>query len=421
MKILFLLIIFNIALMSQEIDSARAIIINNQVLKFQNILRTIESQYVDTVDIQKASEAAFRKLLSEVDNQSYYFTDEEYKNIVKQQKGESTYGVGLDTKTFQDTVYVSSILKNSSADSSDIQIGDIILFADDTKISGANSWKISSIINGQHHTKLSLIIKRNTEVGLVEVTLNRGVTSVSSIESNFLIPNSNIGYLKISTFTQSTYDDVIKVIINLKNNGLERLIIDLRNNPGGILEEGVRVAGLFLDSNALITTLTAKYKVYEKEYHANVKPLFRDIPLTILINKETASSAEIMAGAIQDYDRGLVIGEKSFGKGTVQNAWVFGDSSAFRMTICKYTTPSGRPVEKTEKVNIDTQFMSDEVKKSIEKSMALLGGSKNVKIYKSKAGRIILAPGGIFPDKLIEEDTLTLLTRVYIERDYITE
>lgn len=139
MKILFLLIIFNIALMSQEIDSARAIIINNQVLKFQNILRTIESQYVDTVDIQKASEAAFRKLLSEVDNQSYYFTDEEYKNIVKQQKGESTYGVGLDTKTFQDTVYVSSILKNSSADSSDIQIGDIILFADDTKISGANS------------------------------------------------------------------------------------------------------------------------------------------------------------------------------------------------------------------------------------------------------------------------------------------
>lgn len=251
--------------------------------------------------------------------------------------------------------------------------------------------------------------------------MNRGVTSVSSIESNFLIPNSNIGYLKISTFTQSTYDDVIKVIINLKNNGLERLIIDLRNNPGGILEEGVRVAGLFLDSNALITTLTAKYKVYEKEYHANVKPLFRDIPLTILINKETASSAEIMAGAIQDYDRGLVIGEKSFGKGTVQNAWVFGDSSAFRMTICKYTTPSGRPVEKTEKVNIDTQFMSDEVKKSIEKSMALLGGSKNVKIYKSKAGRIILAPGGIFPDKLIEEDTLTLLTRVYIERDYITE
>jgi len=424
MKIIFLFTFLNLALFSQGIDSSRAKIINSQVLKFQNLLQTIETQFVDTVDLQKASEAAFRTLLSEVDNQSYYFTEEEYKNIVRQQKGESTYGIGIEIKTFQDTVYVTKVLKNSSADSNDIQIGDIILFADDEKVSGTASSKAANIINGKKDTKLSLIIKRNTEVGLIEVTANRGVYPVSSIESNFMIPNSNIGYLKISTFTQSTYDDIIKTINKLKDNGLERLIIDLRNNPGGLLEEAVRVAGLFLDSNSLITNLTAKNKAFEKEYRSNVKPIFRNIPLSIIINKETASAAEILAGSMQDYDRGLVLGEKSFGKGTVQNAWVFGDSSAFRMTISKYTTPSGRHVEKitkNEKVNIDTQFMSEEVKNSIEKSMALLGGSKNVKIFKSNAGRIILATGGIFPDKLIEEDTLTLLTRVYIERDYITE
>ena len=424
MRIFILLIFLNIALLSQEIDSNRAIIINNQVAKFQNLLRTIETQYVDSVDLVKVAEASFKAMLKELDNQSFYFTEEEYKNLVRQQEGKSTYGIGIEFKIFQDTCYVSKVLPNSSADSIGLEVGDILLFADGQKITGPNSSKANSIINGEQNTKLELIVKKNSEVGLLELTANRGVFPVSSILASFFISNSKIGYIKISSFTQTTYNDFVKNVKELKENGLEKLIVDIRNLPGGLLDKAIQVTGLFVEKDKLITKLTGKNKAYEKDYKSEVEPIFKNIPLAIIVNKETASAGEIFAGAIQDYDRGLIVGEKTFGKGTVQNAWVFGDSSAFRMTITKYTTPSGRPVEKTEKseeVNIDTRFMDENIKKQIEKTMALYGNSKTTGVYHSEGGRLILAPGGIIPDKVLDEDTLTLLTRVYIERDYITE
>lgn len=424
MKILFLLFICNLALFSQEIDSSRAIIINEQVSKFQNLLKTIETHYVDSVDLKKVAEASFKAMLKELDNQSFYYTDEEYKNMVRQQKGESQYGIGIEFKVFQDTCYVTKIIPNSSADSIGLELGDIILYADGEKISGTNSSNASKIINGAKNSTLELIIKKKSETGLFELTANRGVYPVSSILASFFISNSKIGYIKISNFNQNTYEDFVKNVKELKENGLEKLIIDIRNLPGGLLEEAIQVTGLFLEKDKLITKLTGKNKIYEKDYKSTVEPIFKSLPLAVLVNKQTASAGEIFAGAIQDYDRGLIVGEKTFGKGTVQNAWVFGDSSAFRMTITKYTTPSGRPVEKTEKseeINVDTRFMDENIKKQIEKSIALFGNSKTTGVFKSEGGRLILAPGGIIPDKIIDEDTLTLLTRVYIERDYITE
>jgi len=420
---LFILILFFNHLYCQD-SGNRDVIINNQVVKFQSLLYSIESQYVDSVDIEKIAEASFKALLRELDNQSYYFTSSEYKEIVRQQKGESSYGIGISFKVFQDTCYITDVIPNSSADSIGLEVGDVILFADGQKITGSNSSKANSTINGAQNTKLELIIKKNSEVGLLELTANRGVYPVSSVDAAFLISNSKIGYIKISSFTQTTYQDFIAEVNALKKLGLEKIIFDLRNVPGGLLEEAIKITGLFLEKDKLITKLTGKNKAYENEYKSTVEPIFKDIPLSIIVNKETASAGEILAGAIQDYDRGLVIGEKTFGKGTVQNAWVFGDSSAFRMTITKYTTPSGRPVEKTDKgeeVNLDTRFMDENIKKQIEKSMALFGNSKTTGVFKSEGGRLILAPGGIIPDKVIEEDTLTLLTRVYIERDYITE
>lgn len=425
MKILLLLLItFNLALFAQEIDSSRAIIINNQVSKFQNLLKTIELHYVDSVDLVKISEAAYKAMLKELDQQSFYWTEEEYKSIVNQQQGVSTYGIGATFLAINDSIFITDIIPNSSADSAGLEIGDIILFVDDKKVSGNGSSNSINVINGDINSKVSLIIKRNSEVGLNEISLNRGSYPISSVKAKLLISNTKIGYLKINTFTQSTYNDVISSINSLKKSGLEKVIIDLRDNPGGLLEEAIRVIGLFTEKDALITKLVGKNSIYNQEYKSKVDPIFKDIPLSILVNKETASSSEIFAGTIQDYDRGIIIGEKTFGKGTVQNAWVFGDSSAFRMTMSKYTTPSGRPVEKTEKseeINIDTRFMDEEIVKDIKKSMEMFGGSNKVGVFRSEGGRLIIAPGGIIPDKIIEQDTLTLLTRVYLERNYITE
>lgn len=424
MKLFLLFLFINIALLGQEIDSSRAIIINNQVSKFQNLLKTIELHYVDSIDLVKVSEAAYKAMLKELDEQSFYWTAEEYKQIVNQQKGISSYGIGASFLSINDTIYITDIIPNSSADSADIEIGDIVLFVDDKKVSGAGNSNAINSINGEQNSTVSLIIKRNSEVGLNEITLNRTSFPVSSVKASFFISKSKIAYLKINTFTQSTYEDVIKNINLLKEEELQKIIIDLRDNPGGLIEEAIRVIGLFIEKDALVTKMVGKNSIYDKEYKSTVEPLFKDIPLSILVNKESASSSEIFAGTIQDYDRGLIIGEKTFGKGTVQNAWVFGDSSAFRMTITKYTTPSGRPVERTEKsedINIDTRFMDEKVANDIKKSLEMFGGSNKVGVFHSEGGRLIIAPGGIIPDKIIEQDTLTLLTRVYLERNYITE
>lgn len=424
MKLFFLLIIFNVALFCQETDSNRAIIINNQVSKFQNLLKVIDKDYVDSVGLVRITEAAYRAMLKELDIQSLYWTTEEYKQILNQQKGISTYGIGTSFLAFNDTVYISNIIPNSSSDSVGLEIGDIVLFVDNEKVSGVGNTNALNKINGEHSSKVNLIIKRNSEVGLNEISINRGSFPVSSVLASFMISNTKIGYIKISSFSQTTYKDFIENLDKLKKLGLERIIIDLRDNPGGLIEEAVNVIGLFLEKNALITKMEGKNNAYDKEYRSSVDPIYKDLPLVVLINSESASASEIFAGAIQDYDRGLIVGVKSFGKGTVQNAWTFGDSSAFRLTIAKYTTPSGRPVEKTtqsEAVNIDERFMNEKILDEIKKTMSILGNSNKVDIYHSKSGRLILGVGGILPDKTIENDTLTLLTKVYLERNYITE
>lgn len=424
MKLLFLLITFNIALFCQEIDSNRAIIINNQVSKFQNLLKVIDKDYVDSVGLVKITEAAYRAMLKELDVQSLYWTTEEYKQILNQQKGVSTYGIGANFIAIEDSVFINEIIPNSAADSAGLEVGDVILFVGDEKVSGSANTSAISKINGEHTSQVSIIVKRNSEVGLNELNINRGSFPVSSILASFMISNTKIGYIKISSFSQTTYNDFIESINKLKKLGLEKIIIDLRDNPGGLIDEAVNVVGLFLEKNALITKMEGKNNAYDKEYRSSVEPIYKDLPLVVLINSESASASEIFAGAVQDYDRGLIVGVKSFGKGTVQNAWTFGDSSAFRLTIAKYTTPSGRPVEKTtqsEALNIDERFMDEKVLADIKKTMSILGNTKKVDIFHTKAGRLVLGVGGIMPDKTIESDTLTLLTKVYLERDYITE
>ena len=424
MRFFLIFLICNIALLSQEIDSSRAIIINNQVSKFKNILLTSESHFVDSVDLVKISEAAFKAMLKELDKQAFYWTESEYKNIVNQQKGVSSYGIGLSFLAFQDTIYISDVQENSQADSLGIEIGDIVLFVEGTKVSGANNTSAINKVNGEHKSQVNLIIKNSSEVGLNEINLTRESFPVSSIAASFMISNTNIGYIKINTFSQSTYSDLIEKINNLKENGLKKLIIDLRDNPGGLLDEAVKVIGLFIEKDSLVTKLEGRNNSYDKIYKSSVDPIFNNIPLSVLVNKETASSSEIFAGVMQDYDRAIIVGEKTFGKGTVQNAWVFGDSSAFRMTIAKYTTPSGRPIEKIkqrEEMNIDTRFLDEKIKKDLEKTIEMFGGASSAEIYHSRAGRLIIANGGVIPDIKVDADSLTLLTQVYIERNYITE
>lgn len=386
--------------------------------KFKAILETIYTHYDDTVDIAKLSDKCFNSMLSSLDPFSRYFPNYTWKAMLDESKGESV-GVGLTLFSFNDTLTVINVSNSSSAHFSDIRTGDKVLYINGQNYIGKSAQLAEQALQGTDSSKVEIIIKRKHGTELNFINLLRTKYEIPSIATHFIVPNQKILYTKLLRFSNESANEFYKVVKSYKVKQFNSIIIDLSDNSGGNLDAVINICKYFTAKGDTLLLTKAKNATYKFEFINDKDGEFKTIPLTVIVNEASASASEVLAGVMQDLDRGLIVGNTTLGKGLVQKSWNYTDTSAFRITVAKYYTPSGRLIQKP--YNIDTNHLiSEEVKmnmsaESYQQLKAVLlknGGQLKVPIYHTRRGRNVLGGGGIFPDVLVKKDTLSLLTEV---------
>ncbi len=383
--------------------------------KLNTILNLIASDYVDTVNINDLVELSIPQILSNLDPHTVYFSAKDLKAADEELNG-SFSGIGISFQIMNDTVGVVEVLPGGPSEKVGIQAGDRIVSINDTTFVGAsvNINSVSSKLRGIKGSKVKLGIKRSNTSKVLSFMVTRDDISVKSVDTYYLIDKTT-GYVKVNQFGRNTYDEFINALSSLKQEGAKRYIIDLRGNGGGYMEMAILMVNEFLPENQLIVYTKGRDKKDDSQVWSDGNGSFQDAELVVLIDEYSASASEIFSGAIQDNDRGLIVGCRSFGKGLVQKQFMLPDSSAIRMTIARYYTPSGRCIQKDYKkgeeayeaellnrYNNGELYSKDSIK--IDKSQ----------IYKTSQGRTVYGGGGIVPDIFVPKDT-TGITSYYIK------
>ncbi len=398
-----------------------------QAQKFKYILETVEKHYADSVDIEKFCDKTFANMLKSLDVQSVYFSAEDYKKIRESYSG-TNFGIGLETVKLSDTLFVYEVYKNTSADSAGLMAGDKILFINGINTKDLSKNEANDEILGDTNTTVNLIIRRGQSNSLTEYMLQRMRVELPSVKASFIIDGTDIGYLSYSNFSDISDTEFIENVKILLSLGMKKMLLDLRGNPGGYLNKAGVIADQFIGGEKLITYTESRNPENTVRINSTKEGLLQGLPLIVLIDKNSASGSEIIAGAVQDYDLGLVVGETSFGKGSVQKLWNINDGSAFRITVGKYHTPVGRCIQKEEikgnKLNIDPSMELSQSKSTIDKVQELLektGGKTHLPVFKTSKGRTVIGAGGIIPDYFVQQDTLTMLTNYLKSRGVFLE
>ena len=367
------------------------------------VLSLIRNKYVDTVNMRNVSDSAIRMLLQNLDPHSVFIPAKDLQQINEEIRG-SFYGIGIEFSMFDDTLNVTNVLKDGPAFKAGLQIGDKIISADGKPISGQKitTDKIREILRGDINTEVHSEILRGRE--LRKVTIVRGNIPVSSIDADYMI-DSTIGYIRINKFTGNTYREFMESLLGLKKEGMTELILDLRDNGGGVLDEAVEIADEFLDGDKLIT-YTEGAHIDRKEYRARRTGQFETGNLAVLVDEGSASASEILVGALQDWNRATIIGRRTFGKGLVQEQFNLSDRSALRLTVARYYTPVGRSIQRSyDKGN--KAYFDDITQRYIHGEMQIRDSIKSdsSKIYKTPSGKYVFGGGGITPDIFVNSDT----------------
>ncbi len=373
--------------------------------KVSAILNLIESHYVDEVSKKDIEEKSIPVILSELDPHSTYIPAREMKSINEEMSGKFS-GIGVQFVLQKDTVMVVEVVAGGPSQELGIMAGDRIISVDGNNIAGIGikSDSIVSLLRGKKGTVVNVGIHRNGFGEPLEFSIKRGDIPLYSVDAAYMI-NDEIGYIKINRFADKTDDEFTDAIQNLKNKGLGKLIIDLRANSGGYLGVVFRMADELLSANKMIVYTEGRSRARE-DYRSTASGLFKEGQITVLIDEYSASASEILAGAIQDNDRGLVIGRRSFGKGLVQEPVPFMDGSVVRLTVARFYTPSGRSIQKPYDDGYE-EYTKDMVKRFehnefLEKDSIHFNDSL---VYKTTGGRTVYGGGGIMPDIFVPADT----------------
>jgi carboxyl-terminal processing protease len=367
--------------------------------KIERLIDFINEEYVDEVNSDSIVDLTLNSILANLDPHSIYLPPSEQSTESEIMKGDFV-GVGINFYMFNDTLAVVRPIENGPAEKAGIQAGDRILYVDKIKIFGRKlpTDSLYAKLKGKEGTKVSLTIYRKSSNKKSNITVVRDVVPIKSVDT-YLMLNDTYGYIKINRFAENTYDEFRLGLEQLKKKGMTTLIIDLRDNGGGYLERAVAIADEFLKDNELIVFTKNRKGTIAKTF-ATEEGIFETGKIVVLIDENSASASEILAGAIQDNDRGLVVGRRSFGKGLVQREMDFDDGSAVRLTISRYYTPSGRSIQKPYKKgelekyshDFEARFESGEL---YEKDKIKVADSLK---FKTKKGRIVFGGGGIVPD-----------------------
>lgn len=384
----------------------RLSIINTSSNKLNNLLHIVDDQYVDTVNINSLVEKAMPQILAELDPHSVYISAKDVQAANDDLKG-SFSGVGIEFNIRQDTLHVQNVISDGPAERAGVLAGDKIVSVDGKPFVGKTATNEEAMrrLKGPKDTKVKLGIKRYGEKGIKYITVTRGEIPTKSINATYML-DDNTGYIKIKNFGENTYPELLIALATLSQEDFSNLVIDLRGNVGGYLASAVQIANEFLPEKRLIV-YTQGRKSPREEYRSDGHGSYQKIPLVILIDETSASAAEILAGAIQDNDRGTIIGRRSFGKGLVQQPIAFNDGSMVRLTIARYYTPSGRCIQKPYTSGSDKNYEEDLISRYEHGEYFYQDSIKHKgPAYHTTIGRTVYGGGGITPDIFIPEDTL---------------
>ena len=390
----------------------RLSIINSSSNKLNNLLHIIDDQYVDTVNVNDLVEKAMPQILAELDPHSVYISAKDVQIANDDLRG-SFSGVGIEFTIRQDTLHVQQVINNGPAERAGVIAGDKIITVDDKPFTGKTLTNEEAMhrLKGPKDTKVKLGILRYGEKKLRSITVTRGEIPTKSITATYIL-DDNTGYIRIKNFGENTYPELLIALAKLSQENFQGLCIDLRGNTGGYLQSAVQIANEFLPKNRLIV-YTQGRKSPRQEYRSDGRGSYQQLPLVILIDEISASASEILAGAIQDNDRGTIIGRRSFGKGLVQQPIAFGDQSMIRLTIARYYSPSGRCIQKPYTAGDNKDYEEDILARYEHGEFFSQDSIKHEgKEYHTANGRPVYGGGGITPDIFVAEDT-TNVTSYY--------
>lgn len=388
--------------------------------KLEDAFVIINQRYVESVDAEKMAESAIRSMLKNLDPHSTYVSAEEAEEVQQGYQG-SFGGIGIwfeiprnDDDHSDDTVRVVSIISDGPSEKVGLMPGDRIVTINDSSAVGLTQNEVTSKLKGTIGTKVDIEVKRRGVSQPIDYTLTRDEIPLYTVDTSYMVDDQT-GYLRISRFSMQTYDEFMEHVRGLQGKGMEQLVIDLRQNPGGIMETAVQIVDEIVPGDEMIVYTKGRLDEATSAYRTRRKGILEETPIIVLVDEFSASASEIVSGALQDHDRALIVGQRTFGKGLVQNQFPLPDGSFLQMTVARYYTPSGRLIQTPyddgdQKHYYESKFASledatfnpSEYKDSIPDSLR----------YKTEHGREVFGGGGILPDYIVKPDTNALVSAV---------
>ncbi len=364
---------------------------------YHNVLKELNLLYVDSVKNDKLIKKGIESMLSELDPYTIYMGEEDAANFKTQTTGEYG-GIGTIVQKRGDYVVISQVYEGFAADKSGLKTGDKILEIEGVPIKGKSLKEVTDMMKGRENTVLNMRVERPyIKDKIKDLHIKREKIQLDCVPFSTIL-DKNVGYFRFTSFTNKAEKRVKETIKKLKKEGATSLIVDLRGNPGGLLDEVVKIVGLFVPKNETVVTTKSRISQWDRSYQTTKQPIYKDIPIVVLINGMSASASEILAGSLQDLDRGVVMGTHSFGKGLVQTTREVGYNSRLKVTTAKYYIPSGRCIQAL-----------DYTHRNEDGSVGYIPDSLISK-FKTRNGRTVYDGGGIMPDVEIKRDTLSDLT-----------
>lgn len=400
--------------LSNKANAQRFFIQNGQFFsqppsKIEQVLDVMQRGYVDALDMDSITDEVVVELVQKLDPHSSYIPKKDLE-MVNSELSSSFSGIGVQFNIQNDTVHIVSVIRGGPSESIGVLAGDKLVEVDDSVFVGKkiNNERVMHTLRGPKGTQVTIGVKRFGSNEILRYTITRGDIPVVSVDASFIIDcaKDKIGFIRVNKFGENTYSEFIQALARLRSQGATRYIIDLRENSGGYMDQAIRMANEFLERGDMI--VYAEGRAYRRmDYQADGSGRFKDVPLVVLIDNFSASASEIFAGAMQDNDRGMVIGRRSFGKGLVQQQIAFPDSSALRLTVARYYTPAGRCIQKPYKMGGDDEYALDLINRFENgeffsaDSIHLIDSTR----YYTKKGRVVYGGGGIMPDIFVGRDT----------------
>lgn len=364
----------------------------------------VDQKYVDTVNRNLLNHAAIEGLLSELDPHSVFIPAEELKTVNEPLEG-NFVGIGIEFNIIEDTILVVTPIPGGPSEEAGVLTGDRIVSVNDSNVAGVGitNEKVIHLLKGPENTRVKVTFFRPSTGKLIPVSLARRTIPIYSVDASFMV-DERVGYIRLVRFSEQTYDEFHNALKDLKNRGLQKLILDVRGNPGGYLDKVTKVVDELLPDDKLVVYTEGLHQP-RRNYTCSNRGLFENGPLVVLIDEGSASASEILAGALQDWDRCTVIGRRSYGKGLVQETFPLSDGSAVRLTVARYYTPTGRCIQKPYGANHeDYQHEISERYQQGELTTGKTGGD-TLHQFKTPGGKIVYGGGGITPDYFVPLDT----------------